>query len=386
MRHLVACIAALAQGGCLGTHVHKDDARDLSIMSLQIEPELVVVHSGRSVKLHAVVPDTVETRLRWSVRDSAGEEIPCAGSVDNAGTFTAGATLGRFYYVHATDISNPAISAIARVEIVANPEPDPSRSAPPSWRSKDHGLFTLRYPAELAADERHVSSVILDVAAVLDELFAGHGSPWAEEQFLLTVYVYPHSTDKAAPGQATLVTQRRDGESLADLHLLAPSRHCGGTTGKGDPFGADYLHKLITHELSTLYLDEITRIKESGWMFFDAPEWFVQGYEEYIARNHPTNRAREVTKEDYLRRSSSHPSRVSLGILTRDAYVDGAVLLTFLHEKYSVDAVRNVLASNQPSFWLAVENVLGLGPESLLDEFNSWIVDPISRRDTPAPD
>ena len=74
-----------------------------------------------------------------------------------------------------------------------------------------------------------------------------------------------------------------------------------------------------------------------------------------------------------MRRVTDDPERVSLGILARNDYIDGAVLMKFLHETYGADAVRKLLTSDQPSFWLAMKVELESPPGLFVERFQNWL-------------
>ena len=132
---------------------------------------------------------------------------------------------------------------------------------------------------------------------------------------------------------------------------------------------------MLTHEIGTLYLLAVNRLKESGWSFFDAPLWFAECYQEYIGINLSTDHARKVTQARYLEDFQRDPARVGLDLRVTDEYRDGAVLIRFLHERYGIDAVHGILRSERPAFWEAIEEVTGLTPTRLHNEFQAWALD-----------
>ena len=339
---------------------------------MRIVPELFAVHSGRSIALEVEAPLETRRRLVWSVRNAAGDILSCAGSVDARGSFTAGAALGRFYYIHARDPLDPSVSAIARAEVIANAEPDLAEGTPPSWRSQEQRLFRVRYPDGLEADEARVSEATSNAIKALDAWFAGRVQPFARHGYRLTLSLYPHSTHLASPSRTTIVTRQENGINVAELHLLAPSRHCSGRAGDPAGFGQAALEKLITHEISTLYLDVLTRDKEAGWRFFSAPSWFVQGYEEFLALALTDDQASGDSKRAGAQ-SRAKSNDLSLGIRTKDVYADGAEMMRFLHEAYGADAIRNVMTSDRPTFWTAMKAETGLGPVEFLERFQGWL-------------
>src|SRR5262249_13555685 len=130
----------------------------------------------------------------------------------------------------------------------------------------------------------------------------------------------------------------------------------------GEPAGDDYFAKVLVHEYATILLERITRAKPRGWPFYDAPSWFVQGYEEYLGLTHSTPRNRNVVLPKYiaLQQRNPHRVRIGFGIGVKDDYLDGAVLLHFMHEKFGADKVQAILTSEAATFEKAAGPALGV--------------------------
>jgi len=85
---------------------------------------------------------------------------------------------------------------------------------------------------------------------------------------------------------------------------------------------------VLVHEYSTVLLDLVCRAKGSGWQFFEAPKWFVQGYEEY------------------------------LGLTCADA---------------QAGKVRAILTSREPTFGRAIRTSLEVGVEQFGADWLAWL-------------
>ena len=360
-------LAAALGSGCADQDLDLDDPPHGLDPLLHIGPELFAVHSGATFTLKAQGPAAVRKRLVWSLQDSAGQGHVCAGSVSDQGVVTAGSALGRFYFVQAVDPDNPAVAARARGEIVANPDPDLSRGLPPGWRSDDGALFRLRYPDGLGDDARRVGEAVTEAITALDRWFAGRSRPLAERRYRLTVSIYPHATDKASSVRATIVTRRGGGQASAELHLLAPSRYCRGLAGEAGGMADAALRSLVTHEVATLYLDDLTQAKAQGWRFFEAPDWFIQGAEEYLADTLTSAAGADATA--WLGRAE----RARIGILVQDVYGDGALIVRYLRDRFGAQVLEKLLRSPAPSFWRAMADETGLDPQALLDDYHAWL-------------
>lgn len=193
----------------------------------------------------------------------------------------------------------------------------------------------------------------------------------------INVYLPPTPTDKAGRDLATIQSGVRDGNYYADLHILSPSTIIGDCcTNVGEYFDANYVAKTLAHEFSSILLDNTTRQKEKGWSFYSAPSWFVQGYEEYLGLTQSTDHTLNITLEKYKQTLRQSPTNIyvgEFGIDTQDVYIDGALLVLFLHETFGKEKVQAVLASPKRTFFGAFETELGVTFDELAQRWNEWL-------------
>ena len=130
---------------------------------------------------------------------------------------------------------------------------------------------------------------------------------------------------------------------------------------------------MLGHEYSTILLDRLTSAKASGWRFFAAPPWFVQGYEEYLGAAVLRTPTRDAVLSAFVRQHAD-PGRVQFHpqLTVKDSYVDGAVLLHFLHEEFGGDRVRAVLDSTQAKFDEALATALGEPMVRIEARWKAW--------------
>lgn len=185
----------------------------------------------------------------------------------------------------------------------------------------------------------------------------------------LTLRVRLHRGDGA---EARMRTTAVAGRPTAEMELLAPSFiPPGALTMIGEPKNARYVHKTIVHELSMLFLWQITRRKTGGWGFFAGRDWLVDGWEEYLALTTSTEHARFVTLPLYRRQvaarwAGGQPTTI-------DRYLDGAIILHFMHERFGQKTMFELLRSTQHTFAAALISTLHRDETQLLGEFSSWI-------------
>jgi hypothetical protein len=137
--------------------------------------------------------------------------------------------------------------------------------------------------------------------------------------------------------------------------------------------GREHHAKVLAHEYATILLDRVAAAKPAGWRFFTAPEWFVQGYEEYLGAALLEGPQREAVLGAYAR-AQADPDRVRFHprLLVKDPYVDGAALLYFLHESFGGERVRAVLDAEQPTFDEALAAALGASLKEVEARWKVW--------------
>ncbi len=120
-----------------------------------------------------------------------------------------------------------------------------------------------------------------------------------------------------------------------------------------------------------LFLWQITRRKGGGWSFFSGPDWFVEGYEEYLSLTRSSDHSRTVTLPLYRQTARAQSLTGDSGTL--DPYVDGALVLQYTHERYGRDQVLALLCSEQSAFSDALRATLGCTETELFNEWRQWL-------------
>lgn len=83
--------------------------------------------------------------------------------------------------------------------------------------------------------------------------------------------------------------------------------------------------------------------------------------------------SREVTFEKYRDLLRADPTRVSSEFKVKNPYLDGAVLLQFLHETYGKEKVHAFLLSDASDFWSAVNQVTGHDRSEIFKAWTPWL-------------
>jgi hypothetical protein len=101
----------------------------------------------------------------------------------------------------------------------------------------------------------------------------------------------------------------------------------------------------------------------------------VDGYEEYLGLTLSSPRNRTAVLGKYLALHKADPDRVAFdfGVSVKDDYLDGAVLLLFMHETFGKERVHAVLTSEERGFGKAMTSALGVSLEEFQKRWNGWL-------------
>ena len=233
--------------------------------------------------------------------------------------------------------------------------------------------------AAVEAEEAELQATVGLVVRSLEAEFGAGVVAQALQNVDVTVHVYAEPNDLAGPGLALLELYDGFGGPVADVHVLAPSRHGSARTMVGEPQDARYMHRVLMHELSTIVLVQLTEAKRQGWTFYEGPGWFCQGYPEYLGLTRTTEHARTTTLALYTERARGDARQ-----LDRD-YLGGALKLAYLHEVAGQAAVHRLLLSEHPTFATAYVEATGQEVDDLDADVRAWLdglprANPRSRR------
>ncbi len=101
-----------------------------------------------------------------------------------------------------------------------------------------------------------------------------------------------------------------------------------------------YLKNFI-HECTALFL-WLYRPSTPAWSLREAPEWFVEGIEEYVAIERSVPEIRDRYRSHNLRRLLSNTVQNRFSAVANN-YADGYLIVLFMHERYGATQVHRVL-------------------------------------------
>lgn len=239
-------------------------------------------------------------------------------------------------------------------------------------QTMDLTFLKLHFAKSNEKDAAKVAAYFKDAEQRLNKEFESHGK--LLEGVDCDVYLHEESNEYANEATCTLLTNYDEARGKAAIHFLAPSKYdATHLTSAGEPKDEKTFYKYVVHEFSTIYLERLARVKKEGWL--RGPAWFTQGYEEYLALTCSSERARTETLAKYIAIVKADPARVdfSFGLEARDPYIDGAVLVAFLHETFGRERVQQVLCSTEATFGAALKKELGVTLESFAEKWTAWL-------------
>lgn len=221
--------------------------------------------------------------------------------------------------------------------------------------------------------------------------------------FKIALYLHPVPVpgNNVNVGTARLTCCNSSGDGPGSLKIyrgtidyLAPS-YAGWAQGKDPVTGlamdAYYQKKLMMHEYMTVghYAALVSRGPAdpgrfgpaSAWHYYDAPDWFYQGLEEFDGSEASDKNYREAISPLIVRESRKRDGIICCrsldpaipGVAAESVYVDGFTLVSYLSSRYGGNFRVQLLKNTAPTFWSALEEVTGASASEIFLGFASWL-------------
>ena len=206
--------------------------------------------------------------------------------------------------------------------------------------------------------------------------------------FHISFYLYPTPTQSADVGRANLqcCAKSVDGIKTGTISYLAPSAPAWNTslglTSLKLPKDENYHAKVMMSEYITVghYVVQESRSTSGGWRYYTAPEWFVQGLQEYDGIFHTTDANRETTREKLFEWAGSNPSVFaccSPNLVISNVYNGGATFMAFLARQFGENIHSRLLRDTAPTFDAALANqTKPYQLPELFAKFRAWLAHP----------
>lgn len=202
--------------------------------------------------------------------------------------------------------------------------------------------------------------------------------------YRMSIYLHPAPTTNANVDTARnrCCSTGADGVGTGTIDVVAPSAAAwksAGPSSLGLPKTDENYHAkvLMSEYIPIGHWETQAARANGGWTYYTAPNWFVQGLQEYDAIFHTTPANRDVTAKRLLAWAAQHPDAFSCcegGLKISDAYNGGAAFMAFLAATYGEDVHVKLLRSSAPMFEAALSEVTQ--PKSLaqlFDAFAAWL-------------
>lgn len=204
-------------------------------------------------------------------------------------------------------------------------------------------------------------------------------------RFHMNVYLFaePNSTVDVSHAHNVCCTTSDDGVNVGRIEMLAPSAPAMQAYGQLSSLGmpkndTSYEAKIFVSEYIPIGHLEVQKARPAGgWQYYDAPNWFVQGLQEFDAIFHSTQRNRTENAQRLMAWAQSHPNAFRCcnpDLTIADAYNGGAAFMAFLAQEFGEDVHRRLLASGAPSFSTALTDVTRpYTRRELFARFQVWV-------------
>jgi hypothetical protein len=264
------------------------------------------------------------------------------------------------------------VAAVAATGAPSKPDADKG----PKWSVLKTPFYQIYHDPAHEADAKKAQKHLESAIEALKKEFEGQPVNKLLADVDCKIYLLPKANDQVSEGLAMLrtgVDGNKKFHATIDWLTLSAFRK-DFRNSIGEPGDENYFAKVLVHEYATILLERITRAKAKGWWYYDAQHWFVQGYEEYLGLTLSTPRNRKVVLAKYiaLQKDDARRVRIGFGIGVRDDYIDGAVLVHFMHETFGKKKVHAILTSEAETFEAAVGPVLGVSVEEFGKRWEAW--------------
>ena len=201
------------------------------------------------------------------------------------------------------------------------------------------------------------------------------------DRYRMSVYLRPAPADGINPNQSGRNRCCTNGEGQVDLLALSAPvwKQSAFRSSLGLPKdGEDYHAKVIVSEYIPIghYAVQDAR-SNGGWRYYSAPNWFVQGLQEYDAIFHSTQRNKTDTKASLLAWAKANRPTFACcatGLTMSDDYNGGAAFMTFLEAQFGEDIHAGLLRDGSATFESALANQTKPYQLPLLyDRFRAWL-------------
>ena len=210
-----------------------------------------------------------------------------------------------------------------------------------------------------------------------------HATP---DHYRMSIYLLPAPSgdmNTVQSGQNQCCTRTSGGINTGTIKLLTLSAPVWKTADLKSSLGLakageDYHAKVLMSEYIPIghYAAQDSRAS-GGWKYYSAPDWFVQGLQEYDGIFHTTDTNRTVTSRRLLEWAKRNPTKFSCcsaGLAIADVYNGGATFMAFLAAEFGEDIHARLLRNPANTFEAALAaETKPYSLQELFDRFRKWL-------------
>jgi hypothetical protein len=199
------------------------------------------------------------------------------------------------------------------------------------------------------------------------------------------LYRPENDIDATQSGQNRCCSRDDQGRKTGTIFLLGPAapiwkeRKLLSSLGLPKD-GEDYHAKVLMSEYIPIghYAVQDSR-PMGGWQYYSAPQWFVQGLQEYDAIYHTTETNRTRTADTLMKWARQNEGRFACctnGVELADDYNGGAAFMAFLAAEFGEGIHERLLRSGASTFDEALASeTKPYSQIELLSRFRQWVID-----------
>ena len=202
--------------------------------------------------------------------------------------------------------------------------------------------------------------------------------------YRMSIYLHPSPNARATVDQAWnhCCTASTDGIKVGTIDMLAPSASAFKASSAISSLGmrkssTDYQAKILFSEYIPIGHYEAQAARGEGWKYYSAPNWFVQGLQEYDAIEHSTAGNRDSTAKRLVAWAKSHRAVFSCcapELSVGDDYNGGATFMKFLADEFGESVHARLLRSTAATFTDALSEVTKpYSRPELFARFQAWL-------------
>ena len=290
----------------------------------------------------------------------------------------AGQTLGRQSNRSENTMIQRSSRVLSLIALIFSAAPF---QADAQWLESKAAHYTVFYQAGFEGDVEFTRKWLDATEQLMKSKYAS--SP---DRYFISIYLLPAPTgdiDAIQSGQNQCCTTTSTGARTGTIRFLTRSAPIWKTSNLSSSLGLpkagdDYHAKVLISEYIPIghYAVQDSRAS-GGWQYYSAPEWFVQGLQEYDAIFHSTESNRVTARQRLLqwaRTNSSKFSCCSPNLAITDPYNGGATFMAFLAAEFGEDIHARLLRNPASTFEAALASeTQKYSLTQLFDRFRNWL-------------